>query len=141
MITRFEEIFKSVGMKKPAFRNLLFVLIAIGVAKTPESIGRRALVRSDAPMLEHSPVIPVEDRIDVTDASDLLLQELPGFHKGIAERVVGYQEQIGDFQTLSALGSIRGMSKARLAEISQYLKPVGSVGGGKTFPSVTVLRL
>ncbi len=34
MITRFEEIFKSVGMKKPMFRNLLFVLIAIGVAKT-----------------------------------------------------------------------------------------------------------
>ena len=34
MITRFEEIFKSVGMKKPMFRNLLFVLIAISVAKT-----------------------------------------------------------------------------------------------------------
>ena len=34
MITRFEEIFKSVGMKKPIFRNLLFTLIAISVAKT-----------------------------------------------------------------------------------------------------------
>ena len=34
MITRFEEIFKSVGLKKPTFRNLLFVLIAIGVAQT-----------------------------------------------------------------------------------------------------------
>ena len=34
MITRFEEILKSVGMKKPTFRNLLFVLIAIGVART-----------------------------------------------------------------------------------------------------------
>ena len=34
MITRFEEILKSVGMKKPTFRNLLFVLIAISVAKT-----------------------------------------------------------------------------------------------------------
>ena len=34
MITRFEEICKSVGLKKPTFRNLLFVLIAISVAKT-----------------------------------------------------------------------------------------------------------
>ena len=34
MITRFEEIFKSVGLKKPTFRNLVFVLIAIGVAQT-----------------------------------------------------------------------------------------------------------
>lgn len=34
MITRFEEIFKSVGLKKPSFRNLLLVLIAISVAKT-----------------------------------------------------------------------------------------------------------
>ena len=34
MITRFQEIFKSVGMKKPIFRNLLFTLIAISVAKT-----------------------------------------------------------------------------------------------------------
>ena len=34
MITRFEEIFKSVGMKKPMFRNLLFVLIAISVGRT-----------------------------------------------------------------------------------------------------------
>ena len=33
MITRFEEIFKSVGMKKPTARNLLFVLIAISVAQ------------------------------------------------------------------------------------------------------------
>ena len=34
MITRFEEIFKSVGMKKVVFRNLLLVLIAISVSKT-----------------------------------------------------------------------------------------------------------
>ena len=34
MITRFEEIFKPVGMKKPTARNLLFVLIAISVAQT-----------------------------------------------------------------------------------------------------------
>ncbi len=34
MITRFGEIFKSVGMKKPVFRNLVLVLIAISVAPT-----------------------------------------------------------------------------------------------------------
>lgn len=34
MITRFEEIFKPVGLKKPTARNLLFVLIAISVAGT-----------------------------------------------------------------------------------------------------------
>ena len=34
MITRFQEIIKSVGLKKPTARNLLFVLIAISVAQT-----------------------------------------------------------------------------------------------------------
>lgn len=34
MITRFEEISKSVGLKKPTARNLLFVLLAISVAQT-----------------------------------------------------------------------------------------------------------
>ena len=34
MITRFQEIFKPVSVKKPAFRNLPFILIAISVAKT-----------------------------------------------------------------------------------------------------------
>ena len=34
MITRFQEIIKSVGLKKPTARNLLFVLIAISVART-----------------------------------------------------------------------------------------------------------
>ena len=34
MITRFGEVFKSVGLKKPVFRNLLLVLIAISVART-----------------------------------------------------------------------------------------------------------
>ncbi len=34
MIARFGEIFKSVGMKKPVFRNLVLVLIAISVAPT-----------------------------------------------------------------------------------------------------------
>ena len=34
MITRFQEIFKGVDMKKPMFRNLLFTVIAISVTKT-----------------------------------------------------------------------------------------------------------
>ncbi|MDE0398370.1 MAG: hypothetical protein OXL96_11250 [Candidatus Poribacteria bacterium] len=34
MLIRFEEICKPVGLKKPMFRNLCFVLIAISVAKT-----------------------------------------------------------------------------------------------------------
>ena len=34
MVTRFQKTFKSVGMKKPMFRNLLLTVIAIGVAKT-----------------------------------------------------------------------------------------------------------
>ena len=34
MITRFEELFKPVGLKKPTARNLLFVLIAISVVRT-----------------------------------------------------------------------------------------------------------
>lgn len=34
MITRFQDIFKSVGLKKPTARNLLLVLIAISVAQT-----------------------------------------------------------------------------------------------------------
>lgn len=34
MLTRFAEIFNPVGMKKPTFRNLFFVLIAIGVGQT-----------------------------------------------------------------------------------------------------------
>ena len=34
MITRFQDIFKSVDMKKPTLRNLLFVVIAISVSQT-----------------------------------------------------------------------------------------------------------
>ena len=34
MITHFREIFKSVGLKKPSFRNLFFLLIAVCIAKT-----------------------------------------------------------------------------------------------------------
>lgn len=34
MMTRFQEIFKGVDIKKPMFRNLLFTVIAISVAKT-----------------------------------------------------------------------------------------------------------
>lgn len=34
MITHFREIFKSIGLKKPSFRNLLFLVIAVCTAKT-----------------------------------------------------------------------------------------------------------
>ena len=34
MITRFQEMFKSIDMKKPTLRNLLFVVIAISVSQT-----------------------------------------------------------------------------------------------------------
>ena len=34
MLTRFQEMFKSIDMKKPTLRNLFFVLVAISVSKT-----------------------------------------------------------------------------------------------------------
>ena len=110
--------------------------LAARFAKQPESTGRRAQVRRDTPEIEYTPVVPVEDRIDIQDASEILLQEVPGFHKGLAERSVDYQDEFGDFQTLEALGEMRGMSKKRLAESAQYLKPIVSTGGASVFPGV-----
>ena len=34
MIRHFREIFKSIGLKKPSFRNLLLGVVAVGTAKT-----------------------------------------------------------------------------------------------------------
>ena len=34
MLTHFSEIFKSVGLKKPVFRNLLLAILGVCVAKT-----------------------------------------------------------------------------------------------------------
>ena len=112
-------------------------MLAARFAKHPVSTGRPVQgVRRDAPMIEHAPVIPVEHRIDLTQASDLLLQEVPGISKGVAERALGFQSSIGAFQNIEGFDEIRGMSKARLAEATPYLKPLVSVAGGLTFPSV-----
>ena len=34
MITHFREVFKSIGLKKPSFRNLLLAVMAVCTAKT-----------------------------------------------------------------------------------------------------------
>ena len=110
--------------------------LAARFAEQPESTRRQTMVRRDAPDIEYTPVVPIEDRIDIQDASELLLQEVPGFHKGLAERSVGFQDAFGAFQTLEGLGEMRGMSRKRLAKASQYLKPIVSTGGASVFPGV-----
>ena len=94
---------------------------------------RQSVIRRDAPDVDYRLDIPEDIKIDITDATPELLQEIPGIHSRLAKDIVRYQETIGDIETFEALGELKGMSDERLAEVSRYVKIPGSTGDEQAF--------
>lgn len=60
-------------------------------------------------------------RIDLNSADWAELTLLPGIGEATAKRIVEHREKIGGFKSLEQLAEVRGLGKARLAEIADYV--------------------
>ena len=59
--------------------------------------------------------------IDLNSADAARLQELPGVGPVLAERIIGYREEIGRFEDVGQLREVSGIGDARFAELSDWV--------------------
>lgn len=64
-------------------------------------------------------------RLNINTATADELTMLPGIGETIAQRIVDYRQQIGAFSSIEELAQVKGIGKARIDAISDYI----TVGG------------
>jgi len=64
-------------------------------------------------------------RLDINTATKIQLMELPGIGEMIAERIVTYREQNGQYSSIDELKNVEGIGDKKLLQIEAYI----TVGG------------
>jgi len=60
-------------------------------------------------------------RININEADEMELQELPGIGPSIAGRIVAYRLESGGFESLEELMAVRGIGEATFAKLKDYI--------------------
>lgn len=74
-----------------------------------------------------STVLPAETKsnttgkLNVNIATSEQLMELPGIGKGLAENIIQYREENGDFENIDELLNVKGIGQSRLENLKDYL--------------------
>ena len=65
-------------------------------------------------------------RININTADLDELQQLPGIGQVLAQRIIDYREEHGDFKSISELTNVSGIGTERLNKIMDYITVGGS---------------
>ncbi len=69
--------------------------------------------------------VPDEDKVNINTANVEELQELDGIGEKLAEEIVAYREENGDFTSPYDLKKINGISHAKAEKLAPYVKVEG----------------
>lgn len=108
----------------PALIMLIFTALMVGIF-----IGRSSLSSAPQKSTVHSvsennsPI--VGGKININTASADTLTMLPGIGPALAQRIVTYREENGDFSKLSDLANVKGVGESTLEKLKAYI----TIGG------------
>ena len=74
------------------------------------------------PQSDSEPTVNNDGKLDINTASQQQLQMLPGIGEVLAQRIVDYREENGDFQTIEELMNVQGIGEAKFAGMKQRIK-------------------
>jgi competence protein ComEA len=79
-------------------------------------------------LVHHDTAPPVERRftVDVNEAPEAELAQLPGFGAAMARRLVDHRRQHGPFATVDELLDVPGIGPAKLAALRPHLRPIAA---------------
>jgi competence ComEA-like helix-hairpin-helix protein len=77
--------------------------------------------------IDHADHHTVEFKVDVNSAGETELANIPEVGQGLAERIVEYRQQHGQFQTLEELRHVRGIGPKTFERMKAYLLPIAPV--------------
>ncbi len=70
---------------------------------------------------DENPTLVSDGKIDVNTASVSVLQTLPTIGQVLAQRIVDYRKENGDFTALEDLLLVEGIGEKRLEQIREYI--------------------
>lgn len=79
-------------------------------------------------LVHHDTAPPIERRftVDVNEAAESELAQLPGFGAAMARRLVDHRRQHGPFTTVDDLLDVPGIGPAKLATLRPHLRPIAA---------------
>ena len=118
-------------MKKPlqaliAITVVFFVLL-IGIFIGRNMSGSHITLEQGINTQPHSdsqPTTNEDGRIDINSATLQQLQMLPGIGEVLAQRIIEYREEHGDFQSVDDLINVSGIGEVKLSNIKPRIKVI-----------------
>ena len=126
-------------MKKPrippiAVLTIVFVAFLLGffagrnLNRTPvrvQTLPGTAIASTEASTPSQMPAISSPERININTATVEQLQTLPGIGPVLAQRIVDYRTENGNFSTVGALSNVDGIGETRLETIWDFVTTGG----------------
>ena len=63
-----------------------------------------------------------DGRLDINTATSEQLQMLPGIGETLAQRIIDYRTEHGDFKTVDELLQVNGIGESKLKQLKPYIK-------------------
>lgn len=116
-------------MKKP--QQILIAITAVFVVLLAGLFLGRNMTRSyvpldsvlnTEPLSDTEPTINNDGKLDINTATQQQLQMLPGIGEVLAQRIIAYREENGDFGTIEELMNVSGIGETKFAAIKPRIK-------------------
>lgn len=116
-------------MKKPQqiliVITVVFIVLLVGLF-----LGRnmtKAYVPLDQalntePQSDSEPAISNDGKLDINTATQQQLQMLPGVGEVLAQRIIDYREETGNFESIEELMNVSGIGEAKFTAIKPRIK-------------------
>ena len=108
------------------FLLALLVGIFFGRNSSGSAVQVSKLPASTAQTQDPSATEETAGKIDINTAGLEELQQLPGIGEVLAQRIIDYRAEHGDFKSISELTNVSGIGLERLDQITDYITLGGS---------------
>ena len=103
---------------------LLCLVIGIFIGRNTNSKAALLPVNNDTQGAANTDTA-ADHRLDINSATKAQLMELPGIGEKLAEQIISYRSQNGDFKSIDDLILVEGIGKKKLSQIEHMIRAGG----------------
>ena len=101
----------------------LFLALLLGVFIGRNTTADVVMLKEKDPPASISKQEETSDyQLDINTATKAQLMELPGIGEVIAERIIAYRTNIGNFESVDDLMNVEGIGETKLQKINRFIR-------------------